>query len=145
MIEDRKSASRGPNEPEIVFSGHPERDIVEICDFWGPQRAKMVTFDTFSDLNHPLDGFRTSDLVRSGQDTFPDGVEGLIYGHGSYINHCDFTPGTPEKHPFELILASGDTFSGLNHLLGGVKTSYLVQSGQALWTGREGPRSDKSR
>ena len=46
------------------------------------------------------------------------------------INHGNITPGSPEKHPFELILASGCTFSGLNHLLGGVKTSYLVQSGQ---------------
>ena len=51
----------------------------------GQKRAKMVTFGTFSDLNHPLDGFKTSDLVQSGQDTSLDGVEGLIYAHGSQI------------------------------------------------------------
>ena len=52
---------------------------------WAQKRAKMVTFGTLSDLNRPLDGLKTSDLVRSGQDTSPDGVEGLIYGHGSQI------------------------------------------------------------
>ena len=89
----------------------------------------MVTFGTFSDLNHPLDGFKTSDLVQSGQDTSPDGVEGLIYAHGSQITVISLRE-VPKNTQFELILASGDTFSGLDHLLGGVKTSYLVQSGQ---------------
>ena len=52
---------------------------------WAQKRAKNAHFGTFSDLNHPLDGFKTSDLVQSGQDTSPDGVEGLIYGHGPQI------------------------------------------------------------
>ena len=52
---------------------------------WAQKRAKMGTFGTFSDLSQPLDGFKTSDLVRCGQDTSPDGVQGLIHGHGSQI------------------------------------------------------------
>ena len=53
------------------------------------------------------------------------------------------------KHDFGRIWASGGTFSGLSHLLGGVKTSYLVQSGQDtspdVVKGLEGPRSHISR
>ena len=51
----------------------------------GQKRAKMVTFGTFSDLNHPLDGFKTSDLVQSGQDTSPDVVEGSRGAQKQYI------------------------------------------------------------
>ena len=54
-----------------------------ILDFsMAQKRAEMVTLGAFSDLNHLLNGCKTSNLVRSGQDTFPDGVEGLIYDHG---------------------------------------------------------------
>ena len=53
------------------------------------------------------------------------------------------------KHDFGRIWASGGTFSGLSHLVGGVKTSYLVQSGQDtspdVVKGLEGPRSHISR
>ena len=51
----------------------------------GSKKRQNGHFGTFSDLNPLLDGFKTSDLVRSGQDTSPDGVEGLLYGHGSQI------------------------------------------------------------
>ena len=50
-----------------------------------PEWREIADFGTFSDLNPLLDGFKTSYLVRSGQDTSPDGVEGLLYGHGSQI------------------------------------------------------------
>ena len=89
----------------------------------------MASGGTFSGLNHLLGGVKTSYLVQSGQDTSPDVVEGSRGAQKQYITVISRS-GCPEKHDFGLIWASGDTFSGLNHLLAGVKTSYLVQSGQ---------------
>ena len=89
----------------------------------------MASGDTFSGLNHLLGGVKTSYLVQSGQDTSPDVVDVSRGAQNQYITVIS-RPGCPEKHDFGRIWASGGTFSGPNHLLGGVKTSYLVQSGQ---------------
>ena len=76
----------------------------------GSKRAKMVTFGTFSDLDHPLDGFKTSDEWTGHLPRWCGRADIRQW----VTNHGNITPGSPEKHPFELILASGGTFSGLN-------------------------------
>ena len=103
----------------------------------------MASGGTFSGLNHLLGGVKTSYLVQSGQDTSPDVVEGSRGAQKQYITVISLS-GCPISH-FGRIWASGGTFSGLGHLVGGVTTSYLVQSGRMLWKGQEAPRSHISR
>ena len=122
-----------------ITPGSPEKHPFELI---------LASGGTFSGLNHLLGGVKTSDMVQSGQDTSPDVVEGSRGVQKQYITVISHS-GCPEKHDFGRIWASGGTFSGLSHLVGGVKTSYLVQRGQDtspdVVKGREGPRSHISR
>ena len=106
----------------------------------GSKTRQNGHFGTFSDFTHLLDRFKTSGLVRGGQGTSPDGVEGLIYAHGSQITLIA-QRGVP-KNSFGLIWAILRTSIILweesrLHTWSRVERTHPLM----LWKGQEDPRS----